>query len=248
MDAIYGNYHRYYGYRNGGKDWNSDPRLDLFDGDWFKNKEILDIGCNSGHVTCLIAKRFHPKLIIGVDIDAELIDKAYKDVKKYLDQDQEDFPPSFVEQFGNLPPKISSDRGSFPHNVYFVASNFIDDRMIDGVIPEYDVILALSITKWIHLNWGDDGIKCLFKRCFNLLRDQGSFIIEIQPYESYHKKTKSNETFKHNLKEMALKPEKFEEYLLSNEIGFKRIQHLGVSRHESKGFQRPIIRCVKEIS
>jgi len=34
---------------------------------------------------------------------------------------------------------------------------------------EYDVILALSISKWIHLNWGDEGIKRFFKRTFKNL-------------------------------------------------------------------------------
>lgn len=37
------------------------------------------------------------------------------------------------------------------------------------VREEYDVILALSITKWIHLNWGDEGIKRFFKRTWRHL-------------------------------------------------------------------------------
>jgi len=40
---------------------------------------------------------------------------------------------------------------------------------------EYDVILALSISKWIHLNWGDEGIKRFFKRTFKHL-NRGLFV------------------------------------------------------------------------
>lgn len=243
--AVYGNYHRYYGYRNAGKDRLSDPRVDLFKEEWFKDKDVLDIGCNSGHVTCVIGKLFKPKLVVGIDIDGKLINKAYKDVKHYLDVDNEDFPASVCEEFGDLPPKVPSDKDLFPHNVYFVASNFIVDSMLDDIVPEYDVILALSITKWIHLNWGDNGIKKLFKRSFKLLRDNGCLIIEIQPLNTYSKKTKSNQLFKDNIKNMTLKPDMFEEYLLSEEIGFTKIEHLGVSANESKGFQRPLVRCIK---
>ena len=46
----YGNYNRYYGYRLEG----SDPRMGYFNPDWFRNKDILDIGCNVGEVSCMI--------------------------------------------------------------------------------------------------------------------------------------------------------------------------------------------------
>ena len=45
----YGNYDRYYGYRNQGAS-EKDPRLSLFRKEWFENKDCLDIGCNTGQV------------------------------------------------------------------------------------------------------------------------------------------------------------------------------------------------------
>lgn len=63
-----------------------------------------------------------------------------------------------------------------------------DDAAIDRTEPKYHVILALSLTKWIHLNWGDSGIKRMFKRVYSNLLPGGMFIMEPQPFSSYSKK------------------------------------------------------------
>ena len=55
---------------------------------------------------------------------------------------------------------------------------------------EYDVILALSITKWIHLNWGDVGMKRFFRRVHRHLRPGGRLILEPQAYTTYYKRAK----------------------------------------------------------
>lgn len=57
-----------------------DARIDLFKVEWFKDKRILDIGCNTGIVDLLIAAKFTPKLIIGTDIDHRMITKAIKNM------------------------------------------------------------------------------------------------------------------------------------------------------------------------
>ena len=45
----YGNYDKYYGYRNSGA-FEKDMRLSLLKEEWFKGKDCLDIGSNTGQV------------------------------------------------------------------------------------------------------------------------------------------------------------------------------------------------------
>lgn len=72
---LYGNYHRYYGYRLG-QAFNQDPRLTCLDKTWFSGKRCLDIGCNEGLVTMAISMRFGSKSMVGIDIDEHLIRRA----------------------------------------------------------------------------------------------------------------------------------------------------------------------------
>lgn len=48
----FGNYDRYYGYRNGAA--RGDERMGMMKREWFEGKKVLDIGCNSGQVTIAI--------------------------------------------------------------------------------------------------------------------------------------------------------------------------------------------------
>ncbi len=69
------------------------------------------------------------------------------------------------------------DPFAFPHNCGFRRENFVETAEADA---SYSVIMCLSTTKWIHFNWGDEGIKRLFKRVFNSLAPGGVFILEAQ--------------------------------------------------------------------
>ena len=103
-------------------------------------------------------------------------------------------------------------------------------------MPEYDTILLLSTTKWIHLNFGDEGIKRVFKRIHAQLRPGmigwkifnftstlnylgGKFILEAQHFSTYKKKKKLTETIFNNFKNIKLKPENFSDYLLHEVSG-----------------------------
>ncbi|XP_061396977.1 probable RNA methyltransferase CG1239 [Musca vetustissima] len=226
---IYGNYSQYYGYRNKDKDFH-DIRLDVFEKhkELFENKQILDIGCNSGFITMEVAKRFQVKSITGLDIDKHLINQAIKQLTRHKK---------------SLPLNNELRREhKFPFNVTFVHGNYVlkDAVLLEIERPQFDVILCLSITKWIHLNFGDDGLKLAFRRMFLQLRPKGIFILEAQPFDNYARRKKMTEQIFTNYKNMKFFPNNFEEYLLSSEVGFTKVQLMGVPDHCKKGFKRPI--------
>lgn len=78
----FGNYDRFYYKRY--LESLKDPRLEIFQTEWFKDKKCLDIGCNDGTLTLMIAVIHQPKMIDGIDIDYRLIKKAVKNMKYVL--------------------------------------------------------------------------------------------------------------------------------------------------------------------
>ena len=48
---------------------------------WITGLDVLDIGCNAGHLTLLLARDHHPRKIVGVDIDPVLIQYAQKNIR-----------------------------------------------------------------------------------------------------------------------------------------------------------------------
>lgn len=79
----YGNYRNYYLKRRLGNEL-TDIRLQLMEQhpEYFKDKKVLDIGCNSGYISLNIAKKLNTKLVMGIDIDPELINIARRYVEK----------------------------------------------------------------------------------------------------------------------------------------------------------------------
>ncbi|XP_005107526.1 uncharacterized protein LOC101850362 [Aplysia californica] len=240
---IYGNYNRYYGYRN--KDHAPDPRLQHFSPSWFQGKDVLDIGCNVGHITLALAEQFRPNKILGIDIDGKLIRAARQNIRHMLSlrrKDSSKYPAVFELTKGPLeahPLMGTSDQ--FPNNVLFLQGNYVpaSEEILELQKEEYDTILALSITKWIHLNNGDHGVKLFFRKIFRQLRPGGRLILEPQPWSTYRKRAKlTPDMFNHYLS-IKLKPEGFKHYLLS--IGFVKCEVIAVPVAKAKGFRRPLI-------
>lgn len=220
---IHGNYDRYYGYRNA-IDF-KDIRLNSFEKHrtFFEGCNVLDIGCNNGLVTISVARDFNVKRIVGVDIDKRLVEKA----RQFLSNEKRN---------------SEADCQSFPFNVEFKIGNYVlvDEKLLELEVERFDTILCLSVTKWIHLNCGDAGLKLAFRRMYKQLLPGGRLIMEAQDWKSYKRRKNLTPNIAANYKNIKFLPEKFDEYLLSTQVGFQNVFTIDVPKHNAKGFQRPI--------
>lgn len=177
-----------------------DPRLFAlsdagYDERLFTNKDVLDVGCNAGLVSFTVAGRLKAKHVVGVDIDAELIQRCLESLRSmkyhyYFKHIPTFSAPSVTSDASSAPvaqfwasclptlpddlPKVQlidpiETSPPFPFNLTFVAGEFTHFSP-PFQCPEFDTILALSVTKWIHLNTGDAGLKRAFQIMASLLR------------------------------------------------------------------------------
>ena len=254
---VYGNYNHYYGYRN--PKVPNDPRLKLFHREWFQDKTVLDIGCNIGNITLEVARDFSPKHALGIDIDSSLIRAANKYLRCAIQENisktpklSSDFPMSFMMCHGPIVSQTSPTEGrtGYPYNVQFKEENFVlqHDKALAKQKETYDVILCLSLTKWIHLNWGDEGLKRAFQRMFLMLNPGGRLLLEAQPFNSYSRRKNLSGKIRKNYDSIVFKPNQFVDYLMSEEVGFASYEALGVAENTSRGFQRPVYVFTKSVS
>lgn len=257
----YGTYSSYYGYRT--PRLTVDPRLAAFRPEWFRGKKVLDIGCNVGHVTLAIAKHWSPAHILGLDIDAGVVHAARQNLRHFLSELQKQevrddahtqeklgdaetlrrFPVSFRLCRGAIaaPPLLPPAPGVFPNNVSFMKGNYVpdSDEVLMSESAAYDVIVCLSVTRWVQLNWGDGGIRRLFRRVYTQLKPGGVFILQPQAWSSYSRRKRLTENTHRNYSSIRLRPDQFSSYLTS-EVGFTSYELIGATRSCSKGIQRPI--------
>ncbi|KAJ3005848.1 UNVERIFIED_CONTAM: hypothetical protein HDU68_004379 [Siphonaria sp. JEL0065] len=253
-----GNYFSYYGRRNGFLDQRIDPRLVLLPQDQIDNKSVLDVGCNTGLVALSLALHSNPKLVVGIDVDPKLIVKAKKDraaVAASISKDRKEigyYPITAQLLLAPLPIIEHANTPGFPHNLDFRVSNFVTDPLIPS--QKFDTVLALSITKWIHVKHGDAGLRLFFKKCWTVLNKGGVLIVEPQAWDGYDKAARKNDGLREfadsatvkRKSRLSLRPDDFPT-LLINEIGFSSFERLGTSFNpmQQKGFQREMIMFVK---
>ena len=263
----YGNYDRYYATRNEER-W-KDPRLRILRPEWFYNRQVLDIGCNDGTITLMIAATLNPSLILGLDIDYKLINRAVDNLvyleKCSKEDDEEQERKEILQEIKTLPksfqvylqahtqlgavqnnklirPSFSVSAPNFPENICFRVENYIQTP---SEPEKWETIMCLSTVKWIHLNWGDDGVKCLFTKIYESLVLGGYFILESQQWLSYKKTRRRTDHILEMYHRIKFRPNQFQEYLIG--LGFQHIETLE-PREGRDWFKRPIVVYQKTIS
>jgi SAM-dependent methyltransferase len=221
--AEYGSFHRYYdGDGTAGSRRASDHRLDvlraaLVDDDlrvnmllpWLsKNGEretvsVLDIGCNDGTLTFQIAALLRSVVppsvsidCVGIDVDSKLIEKA-------------------VGQLESNDEALTSGGDSMS----LVHGDFLMDDCSLGT-RKFDVIMCFSVTKWIHLNAGDEGVQTFFRNVYERLKPRGSFWLEPQTRNCYRCRGLVSEHHRAMLQGIRLWPSSFPDLLVSPSVGF----------------------------
>ncbi|PAA54457.1 hypothetical protein BOX15_Mlig032688g1 [Macrostomum lignano] len=250
FQPIYGNYRAYYGKRLRAGNLNigrlQDDRLELLQPDWYLGRDVLDIGCNDGILSLKIAETLGVKSLTGVDIDGHLVQRAQRNLRLRVREAEAELRlKRNLAREGYQVESRQQERTGFPYNVFFQAGNYVldsEEQLAKVEENKYDIIQAFSITKWIHLNWGDRGLKLFFRRAFRELRPDGKLILEPQPFQSYKKKLLCPE-HKRNYANIEMRPEKFREYL-EREVGFAHSLYIS-EQQQYHGFQRPVLMCTK---
>lgn len=104
------------------------------------------------------------------------------------------------------------------------------------------------MTKWIHLNRGDEGLQALFVAFHRALAPGGLLLLEPQPWSSYRaaaSKVRRDQappgSYFHRQSELRLLPESFAEYLCGT-LGFRLVKQFTVGGDvAAAGFDRPML-------
>lgn len=201
----------------------NDPRLKLLRADWLPSNgggRVLDIGCNDGALTLHVARRYPNAHVLGVDIDEQLVQRA--------DQRRNDVTTA-NKKGGSTATKPGGV--SFPCNLNFMVEDVCTSHEGEAdksalKAGRYDLITMMSVSKWLHMKSGDEGLKRIFGRVRDSLVPGGVFVLEPQPTKSYKAARRKGAVAANlTMDKFKLRPEKFAEYLVE-ECGFERMEQL----------------------
>ncbi|XP_015966060.1 probable RNA methyltransferase At5g51130 [Arachis duranensis] len=245
----YGNFRRYYEHRNE-EGPEEDPRLELLRKEWFEDKECLDIGCNDGTLTISIAKMFRCQSILAIDIDPELVEQANLNLRDscllmQMGGSSENNSDDSAQRAAASPEKevAPSEPSSLEKRNLLEVVTFKQENFMESQHPElYDTVTCFSVTQWIHLNFGDQGLITFFNKIWEVLRPGGVLLLEPQAWRSYSLNHYLSPVAKKNYSEIEIRPKDFQKILL-NKIGFRTVEHINSGWIDAKHlrFNRPVL-------
>lgn len=256
----YGNYRGYYAFRLQRAGFSSDPRLGALRREWFAGRRVVDVGCNEGLVSLHVAEALGAAAVLGVDIDEDLVQRAFDHKRARMSQAQQG---GEAEQRSEAGAGAGSGAGqgntslmwqrldvggvgasggggaaaggaaAAPGNatMRLRAVRFrCEDFATTPADPcSADVVLALSVSKWIHMHHGDAGLKRAFAKMFDMLAPGGKLVLEPQPWKSYQQYFKLTPHIRATTSDkklgdkLLLRPGKFQAYLTET-VGFERVE------------------------
>lgn len=101
----------------------------------------------------------------------------------------------------------------------------------------YDLVLALSLTKWIHIHAGDVGLARFFARMSRCLRPDGLLVLEPQDWKSYDAPKRMSKAIRDQVQALKLRPHGDFHWLLES-VGLVYVKNIGVG--VGTGFTRPL--------
>lgn len=186
----------------------------------------MDLGCNAGKLTIECVTHFGARRAVGIDLDDVLIERAKEEWRE--------------ARRNNFASAADDD-------VSFLCNDFMQEGYWNAFRRDYgtgtfDVILLLSITKWLHLQHGDAGLMLLFLSLFDLLPEGGMLVIEPQEWANYRRAVSKNKALRPVFKGLELRPN-FENELTG--VGFVLEK---VIEREEGGFSRPLMLWRKPVN
>ena len=127
------------------------------------------------------------------------------------------------------------NQSAYPYNIKFLCKTVFE--LSSSSL--YEVVLCLSVVKWVHLQDGDAGLLQFLRRLHGLLRWDGLLILEFQPWKSYVNNKSTSERTKEVFGTIRIRPENFQDILV-HDIGFDLEGNIGADVKTASGFNRPI--------
>ncbi|XP_072423465.1 pre-miRNA 5'-monophosphate methyltransferase [Chiloscyllium punctatum] len=172
--ALYGNFTNYYRFNPPGERLRLIPAVDLLEVFSGGRVVALDVGCNCGDFSVAVYKHLYNLKENRMWISADRLDLKLLGC---------DIDPDLIRR--------ATESNSFPESISYVTLDVMDSASREAVLKPYlekldrtsfDICFCMSVTMWIHLNHGDQGLLDFLLYVSGLCK---ALLIEPQPWKCY---------------------------------------------------------------